>query len=124
MSALYYIVQQKWRKHDRNIPVQPSQTCELVEDRIRECHGWSACSVPAEDTQNKTHAGMRVKHYVLYLHHPLKHMGQRKEGDEYIFTVGLLWALDTIGREIQVQEGQENINWSNRINLSETDIRF
>lgn len=30
---------------------------------------------------------------VLYLHHPLKHMGQREEGDEHIFSAGPQWDL-------------------------------
>lgn len=39
-------------KRVQHIPVQPSQTCELGGDRIHECHGGPACSVPAGDTQN------------------------------------------------------------------------
>lgn len=41
------------------------------------------------DTQNKTRARMQVKHSVLYLHHPLKHVGQREEGDENVSIGGL-----------------------------------
>lgn len=37
---------------------------------------------------------VQVKHGVLYLHHPLKHVGQREEGDEHIFRGGLQCALD------------------------------
>lgn len=73
-----------------NIPPQPSQTCELEGDRIRECHGRSACSLPAEGHTKH----MQVKHSVLYLHYTLKHMGQRQEGDEHIFTCGLQCFLD------------------------------
>lgn len=36
---------------------------------------------------------MQVKHGVLYLHQPLKHVGQRKEGDDNIFSAGLHRAL-------------------------------
>lgn len=37
---------------------------------------------------------MQVKYGVLYLHHPLKHVCQREEGDEHIVTVGIQCALD------------------------------
>lgn len=30
---------------------------------------------------------------VLYLHHPLKHVGQREEGDQHIFGTGLQCVL-------------------------------
>lgn len=73
-----------------NIPPQPSQTCELEGDRIRECHWRSACSLPAEEHTKH----MQVKHSVLYLHYTLKHMGQRQEGDDHIFTCGLQCFLD------------------------------
>lgn len=81
---------------------------------MHECHGGSACSVPAEDTQNKTHARMQVKHGILYLHHPLKHMGQREEGDEHIFIVGLQYALDDNKGEEEEEEGTDTRGQRNR----------
>lgn len=87
---------------------------------------------------HKTHACMQVKHGILYLHHPLKHVGQREEGDKHIFFVRLQCALDDkthrVGRggggvnghrkktEERRQEGQENIKGSKRVNLSLTGI--
>ena len=45
---------------------------------------------------------------VLYLHHPLKHVGQREEGDEHIFTGGLQYALDdNIGPEEEEEDGMK-----------------
>lgn len=51
-------------------------------------------AVYLQRTHKAKHAHMRVKHGVLYLYHPLKHVGQGEEGDEHIFTAGLQCALD------------------------------
>lgn len=54
-TTLYYVIAQRiWRAATAtHIPVQLFQTCALEGGRIHECHGRSACSVPAEDTQHK-----------------------------------------------------------------------
>lgn len=62
---------------------------------------------------------MQVKHTVLYLHHPLKHMGQREEGDEHVFIAGLQCALDSTHREEQDTGQQQFIE-----NQQESDFLF
>lgn len=60
---------------------------------------------------------MQVKYGVLYLHHPLKHVCQREEGDEHIVTVGIQCALD---RE-HGRDGQERGGTDKRGGGGETD---
>lgn len=79
-----------------DIPVPLSQTCEQEAERTHERHWHSACNVPAKNTQNTCTHGSHT--CVQYLHHPLKHMGQREEGDEHIFSAGFECALNIIHR--------------------------
>lgn len=75
-------------------------------------------------TKTKTHACLHVKHVtVLYLHYPLKHVSQREERDEHIFTVGFQCALgdDIHGKgrgrgrgRGRIQEDDRQARWTGR----------
>ena len=46
----------------------------------------NTCKHMQTHTHTHTHTQASIK---AYLHHPLKHVGQRKKGDVYIFRAGL-----------------------------------